>query len=584
VSSRDLGLSVGVRALAIERAALPRGIPFETGGGTTKLVSEDWVIWADRPDRLEAGTPAIVNIIAFAKALRLVQSSRDDGLLSSPTGRLPADAILHRDALEPSTGRALLDQLKHTLIGRGVSVPTQDGARPFINLDNAASTPTFEPIWEAFRRTCRQPQDAQREIIGEVKSVCAEMLGAPLSEYDVVFTSNATEALNLAAESFGGEPRDDGAEPVVLNTLLEHSSNDLPWRMIPGHSLVRLSVDREGFLDLTEMEALLSGYNQKREHGNRRITLVAVSGASNVLGACNELAAIGQLAHRYGARLLVDAAQLVAHRAIDMERWGIDVLAFSAHKVYAPFGCGVLVAKKGWVRFDATELEVLRASGEENAGGIAALGKALVLLRRIGMGVIEDEERALTARALSGLARVPGLTVYGVKDPTSPRWAQRLGVIVFSLKGASPGRVADALAQRSGIGVRHGCHCAHLIVKHILDIGPFLEGFQRVIQSLFPRLKLPGLVRVSLGLENCPEDIDALIDTLTCLAEKNRAGVSRMSQKQVQEQISEMLEASARRVYSRPLPAEATLASEPSSAGTARKSATTRGTETAWRT
>ena len=138
-----------------------------------------------------------------------------------------------------------MDELRQTLIGRGVRVPTVEGARPFINLDNAASTPTFTPIWDAVCQTWRQPRQVQDEIVQEVKSICAEVLGAPLAAYDVIFTSNTTEAINLVAESLGNESEPD-IEPVVLNTLLEHNSNELPWRTIPGVSLIRLPVDAEG--------------------------------------------------------------------------------------------------------------------------------------------------------------------------------------------------------------------------------------------------------------------------------------------------------------------------------------------------
>ncbi len=135
---------------------------------------------------------------------------------------------------------------------------------------------------------------------------------------------------------------------------------------------------------------------------------MAVSGASNVLGTCNDLAEISRIVHRYGARLLVDAAQLVAHRKVEMAGCGIDYLAFSAHKVYAPFGTGVLVARKGLLNFSPAELALIHSSGEENVGGIAALGKALVLLQRIGLDVIQEEEQALTGRALRGLAQDSG--------------------------------------------------------------------------------------------------------------------------------------------------------------------------------
>jgi selenocysteine lyase/cysteine desulfurase len=219
----------------------------------------------------------------------------------------------------------------------------------------------------------------------------------------------------------------------------------------------------------------------------------------------------------------VDAAQLIAHRKIDMEGCGIDYLAFSAHKVYAPFGCGVLVVRKELLNFNASELELIRSSGEENAGGIAALGKALLLLQRIGMDLIGSEEQALTGRALRGLAQIHGLRIYGIKDTESPGFIHKIGVIVFSLKNMMPNRVAKELALRSGIGVRYGCHCAHIIIKHLLNVNPFLEQFQRLIQALFPGLRFPGLVRVSLGIENSEEDVDRLIHVLRQIAGEDRS-------------------------------------------------------------
>jgi selenocysteine lyase/cysteine desulfurase len=379
------------------------------------------------------------------------------------------------------------------------------------------------------------------------------VLGAPLAAYDVIFTSNTTEAINLAAESLRHESA-PGDEPVVLNTLLEHNSNELPWRMIPGVALLRLPVDPEGFVDLNELETLLRAYNQAGQHGKRRIKLVAVSGASNVLGVCNDLAEISRIVHGYGARLLVDAAQLVAHRKVEMEACGIDYLAFSAHKVYAPFGSGVLMVRKGLLHFGHAELEQIQSSGEENAGGIAALGKALVLLQRIGLDVIQAEEQALTGRALRGLAQVPGLTVYGVSDPDSPGFLRKGGVIVFSLQDILATEVAKELARRGGIGVRAGCHCAHLLVKHLLHIHPALALLQRVVVSLFPQVALPGVARVSLGIENSNEDVDILLHVLTEIARQPRAGVNSGTlsapQADVLQQMDDFANAVAQRVYS----------------------------------
>jgi len=257
-----------------------------------------------------------------------------------------------------------------------------------------------------------QNKQVQKVIIQEVRKICAGLLGASPDKYDVIFTSNTTEAINLAAESLNLESQQE-TEPVLLNSLLEYSSNDLPWRIYSNFSLIRLSIDKEGFLDMNELNRLLSEYNRESHHGNKRIKLVAVSGASNVLGVYNNLEEISRIVHQNGARLLVDAAQMVAHRKVDIERIGIDYLAFSAHKVYAPFGCGVLIVKKGILNFSSDELEQITLSGEENTIGIAALGKALFLLQRIGLDLIQKEEQELTSKALNGLSQIRGLKIYG---------------------------------------------------------------------------------------------------------------------------------------------------------------------------
>ncbi len=531
VSSEDVGLPLGLRALAVERTALPGGVPFETGGGTARLVAPGWVVWARAPERFEPGTPAVVNVIAFAKALRLVREYGKDAF-RAPAASLTAEAILRHDALEAQSGRELLDELRRSVIGRGLLVPTSQGPRPYVNLDNAASTRTFRPIWNAVCQAWQQPAAVREELVREVKAICAEVLGAPSANYDVVFTSNTTEAINLVAESLRGE-----AEPgaVVLNTLLEHNSNELPWRNIPGVSTVRLPIDAEGFLDTGELEARLSP----------RVRWVTVSGASNVLGSFNDLAAISRLVHRHGARLLVDAAQLVAHRAVDMERCGIDALAFSAHKAYAPFGTGALVVRKGMLGFPPSEMARIRSSGEETVGGIVALGKALDLLRRVGLDVVQAEEQALTAYALRGLAQIPGVKIHGVKDVDSPHFARKGGVIAFSLKGMMPDRVARLLAEHGGIGVRYGCHCAHMLVKRILHIPALLERFQRLLVTVFPRLSLPGVARVSLGIENTLEDVDRLVEALGRISGQRR-------DKRAQRQIDDFAAAAARTVYGGP--------------------------------
>jgi selenocysteine lyase/cysteine desulfurase len=562
LSSEELHLPLGIRAVAAEIRSLPSGVPFQTGGGTVKIVSPDSVLWADPPDKFEAGTPMIINAIALARALQLVKSLGPEAFVPKPGMSLTAKDILYHDEFEQLRGRNLLMALRASEVGFDESVPTDTGFQRYIHFDNSASTPTFEPIWQAVNNTWQQPESVWTEIAEETKEIVADFFGASLEGYDVVFASNTTEALNTAAELIAGEMEVE-TEPVVLNTLLEHNSNELPWRYHFGLTHLRLHVDDEGFVDLQELEALLSEYNHEHAQGKKRIRLVAVSGESNVLGAFNDLAAISRLAHQYGARMLVDAAQCAAHRQVEMEAWNIDYLAFSAHKMYAPFGSGGLVLRRSLRMPDMDSFARLQASGDENAAGIAALGKAMLLLRRIGLNVIEEEERALTRCALQGMSHIPGIQIFGVTDPNSPRLAQRGGVIGFTLQHVPYNLVGKELAEYGGIGVRCGCFCAHLLVKHLLGIHPFrarAADLGLILNTQFTSSILPGIVRVGFGIQSTPEQVDELIRVIEKIGQQPRSAVDRLigslhngtpflPQTKTQKQMSDFVHTTIKKVY-----------------------------------
>jgi selenocysteine lyase/cysteine desulfurase len=516
LSSQDLHLPLGVRAFAFKRKTLLKRIPHWAGGGTVKLTSPDSVVWADTPDRFEAGTPGIVNIIAMVCALQLTRCFGKSAFQVPEHEEISVNEILYNDEFSRQSGVELLNGLKETIVGFGIPVPTTKGSRPYTNLDNAASTKTFFPVWNSVCQAWRQPESVRNQIVDETKRICAGFLGAPSEEYTVVFTSNTTEAINIVASKLR-DISPEGIEPVVLNTLLEHNSNELPWRHVPESTLLRLSVDEEGFVDLQELTKLLESYNAQYEHGNQRIVVVAISGASNILGACNDLEEICRIAHQYGARVLVDAAQLAAHRRIEMVKWGIDYLALSGHKLYAPFGSGVLVTRKDIIGRNPVAWEEIITCGEENVVGIAAIGKAMVLLQRIGMALVEAEERRLTVRVIQGLSSMPDVEIWGIKDPESPRFRCRSGIIAFNMKLVPHNQAAQELADRGGIGVRNGCHCAHLLVRNLLGITPLRHKIAVLGLRLFPRLAvhgLPGTVRVSLGIGNDERDIDHFLRTM----------------------------------------------------------------------
>ncbi|MFX0061104.1 MAG: aminotransferase class V-fold PLP-dependent enzyme [Candidatus Hermodarchaeota archaeon] len=563
VSSQDIGLPLGIRALAVRRSTLSKRVPLQTGGGVVKMVNSNSVVWADAPKRFEVGTPSIINVITLAKALQMIKHFSNDIFKKGSNKTLTPAEILYQDDLLGYTGKELLLELRQTFIGRDICVPTVEGESPYINLDNAASTPTFSPIWDVVCRMWKQPDHIRRGLVREVKKICLEFLDAPLDDHDVVFTSNTTEAINVVAQRLVKDFEED-IEPVIVSTLLEHNSNELPWRY-SGASIIRLLVDDEGFLDLNELENLFREYNQNRAYGKKRIRIVTVSGASNVLGTINDIQAISRIVHEYGAHLLVDGAQLVAHRKISMVEDGIDFLAFSGHKIYAPFGAGALIFKKGLLNFNSAELTRLKLFGEENVVGIATIGKAITLLQRVGMDIIEEQERVITRTTLFGLSKIPDIEIFGIKDPNSPRFHKRGSTIVFSLRTVPHNLVAKELAEYGGIGVRNGCFCSHLLIKRTLKIAPFRTFIANVGLMILPLKQankfLPGLVRVSFGIENDENDVEYLIKTLEKITREPRSRINKffaffhtatpfVHHKEIEKQMINFSEAVIKKVYS----------------------------------
>ncbi|MHA2289314.1 MAG: aminotransferase class V-fold PLP-dependent enzyme, partial [Promethearchaeota archaeon] len=321
LSSQDFYLPLGVTAFVVKEKDLFTAKNFDTGGGIIKFVSPKSVILSDIPDRFEAGTPSIINVICFARALQLIQEYDKNIFVEKAENTLSVKDILYQDDLLGLKGRDLIFKLRKALIGHNVRVPTGQGLRTYVNLDNAATTPTLLPIWEVYSKVLKSSFQIKQDMISEVKKICADFLGAPLDDFEVIFTPNTTEAINISADILKNTISND-IEPVVVNTLLDHHSNELPWRYSSRLSLIRLSVDVEGFLELSKLETILKEYNRDKLYGKKRIVLVSMCGASNVLGSFNDLESISKITHEYEAQLLVDGAQMVAHRSVSLSKIG----------------------------------------------------------------------------------------------------------------------------------------------------------------------------------------------------------------------------------------------------------------------
>ncbi|MHA2280389.1 MAG: aminotransferase class V-fold PLP-dependent enzyme [Promethearchaeota archaeon] len=528
ISSKDFNLSLGIRALVAKKKSLRKCPVIYTGGGMIKHVTFNSVVWADIPERFEAGTPSTVNIITLAIAIQLTEKYGKITIKNDKSQVLSPTEILYQDDDLNISGKDLLFKLKKLLIGYKIFVPTREGLRAFINLDNAASTPTFLPIWDTYCKALKQPEENSQEIINEVKKICSNFLNAPLEKYDIIFTSNTTEAINFVAQSLNRVLRKED-EPVIINTILEHHSNELPFRYISNSTLIRIAIDDEGFIDLNELETILKEYNRDHKHGNKRVKIVGVSGVSNVLGTYTDLQSISRLTHKYNAYLLVDGAQVVAHHKVDIDNLNIDYFAFSGHKNYAPFGSGALIVKKGLLKINDNELDEIYTSGEENVVGIATMGKAIFLLNKVGIEHIEEYEKGLTERTLKRLNIMKDVEIFGVKDPNSSSFNKRGSIVAFSLKTVPHNLAAKELAEYGGIGIRNGCFCAHILIQQILKIQKIRTLGAAMTSIIIPektRMCLPGTLRVSFGIENDETEVDTLLNTIEILMNKPRSQIN----------------------------------------------------------
>ena len=426
-----------------------------------------------------------------------------------------------------------MSDFRSLFVGLDTQVPLLSGQRCiYINLDNAASTPSFQSVrlsvdgflqyYSSVHRGMGFKSQVSTHAYEAARRAVMEFTGADAERDVCLFGKNTTEAINKLARRFPFDaPRD-----VVLVSTMEHHSNDLPWRAMGN--VVHVGVTAEGRLDEADFDALLERYAG-------RVALVAVTGGSNVSGFINPVYRLAEKAHAAGAQILVDCAQLAPHRKVDMLPHGdlrhLDYVTLSAHKLYAPFGTGALVGRRdtfergepeyrGGGQVDIVTLDSVAwstpperdESGSPNVVGAVALAAAVRQLQAVGMETVAAHEAELTAYALPRLKKVPHLHIFGDADPA--RAESRLGVIPVLFETIPHFLAAAVLSYEFGIGVRNGCFCAHPYILHLLGIK---EGeAQHVREQILSgdRRDVPGLVRISFGLYNSTDEVDRLVEAL----------------------------------------------------------------------
>jgi selenocysteine lyase/cysteine desulfurase len=433
---------------------------------------------------------------------------------------------------------------QNLFVGVDSQVPLLDGTvRRYINLDNAASTPSlrlvqeavnsFLPYYSSVHRGTGFKSQISTHAYEQARNAVLVFVGADPKDHTCIFGKNTTEAINKLARRFPFTPEKD----VVITSGMEHHSNDLPWRSVAKTIHVRLTAD--GRLDEADFDQQLMAY------GNR-VALVAITGASNVTGFINPIHRLAEKAHAVGAQILVDCAQLAPHRKVDMRPLDdpahLDYVSISAHKMYAPFGTGALIGRRetfdqgdpdyrggGTVEIVTLEDVVWAGApdrdeaGSPNTVGAVALAAAISQLTAIGMDQVAGHEADLTEYALQQLAKIPEVRVYGDANPANA--AARLGVIPLAVKNMSHFKAAAILGYEFGIGVRSGCFCAHPYILHLLGLKKDEADQVRRRMLANDRSDMPGLIRASFGLYNSYEDVDGLAEALAKIGRGDYKGV-----------------------------------------------------------
>lgn len=422
--------------------------------------------------------------------------------------------------------------LRELIYGIDTAVPLNSGKWIVpINFDNAATTPPFKSVVRCVNHFLPYYGSIGRGK-GYKSSICTEVMEhgrerilkffnlGNREDYTVVFCKNTTEGINHLANILVKNPSE-----VNLTTRMEHHSNDLPWRSRGKVEYVEVDVD--GRLILGEFEEKL-----KKIQGLGKV--VSVTGASNITGYINNVHKIAALAHRYGRKIVVDGAQLIPHKRLDMQgntkAEEIDFLVFSAHKMYAPYGIGVIVGKKEAFDISApylpgggtvdvvlddnviwNEAPSRSEGGTQNIVGMVALVEAMNVMERIGYKKIEESESILREHLVRNLKKINGITIYGDIENRD-----RVGLISFNFDKMYHEDLANALSDIRGIAVRSGCFCAQPYAKRLINISD--EEASKYINNT--ALKKPGMVRVSFGIYNTVSEVDEFLNVIDYIVRK----------------------------------------------------------------
>ena len=475
----------------------------------------------------------------------------DDGIISglkNGTGYVNATVNFvdgSETYIEPEirvSGRAIehvpgytINNIRDYVIGLDTPVPLANGQfATMINFDNAATTPALKAVQEAIDeelemygsigRGFSQKSNHSTDVYNNTRDKVLEFLTADPEFYTCFYVNSTTDGLNKLASALITSKED-----VVLTTRIEHHANDLSWRE-RCNKVLYAEVDDKGRVIYDDIERLLK---------TNKVKIVSVSAASNVTGYVNDVHRVARLAHKYGAKIVVDGAQIVAHRKFSMmgdlddKEDDIDFFAFSAHKMYSPYGGGAVVGLTeelnqhmptfyggGTIKVVGDYWQVYKdapavyEAGSPNYPGVVGLGKAIDVLSTVGLDNIEAHEKELNRKIIDGLSQLDQVILYGDSENID----DRVGVVSFNFEDINTFCLAQVLSEDYAVATRRGAFCAHPYVWRLMGISDDeAKGFENCTDA-----NTAGMVRVSFGIYNNEEDVENFLSVMPAAMDKAR--------------------------------------------------------------
>lgn len=401
----------------------------------------------------------------------------------------------------------------------------------YVNLDNGATTTPFAPVkdyvdsmldtYGSVHRGSGQKSIITTQEYDSSRDIIRDFVGSSANNY-VIYSKNTTEAINGAATLWAKRPG------KILVSDIEHSSNLLPW--VTQDQVVQYRTQPDGSVNLAEIENILSSHKNQPE--TEQIKLVTITGASTITGYRPPIYEIAAIAHRYNAKMFADVCQLIQHEKVDMrpddDPTHLDFVAFSGHKMYAPYGTGVMVGPKeffdgsypyqiggGNLPYITRNLEIKRFyterahdPGTPNAMGAIAIGKAIEIIEALGRERIAKYEHDLVEYTFTRLQRIPNVRVHISGDYIAH-------VIPFDIDGFDGRLVAEILAQEYGIGVRAGAFCTYEYIRKLKNIS--IEQDEEIAAEVDRGItrNIPTIIRASFAVYNTFEDCDRFLDAIS---------------------------------------------------------------------